>query len=89
MTSVYYTFVTVLVLAVAASILDPKVPYYLSLKVQMAIINIRRLYLMFILHPRNEFTTWMINRRIKSLTQQLQEQLNNGSSNDDSNSNLS
>ena len=89
MTSVYYTLVTVLVLAVAASILDSKVPYYLSLKVQMAIISIRRLYLMFILHPRNQFTTWMINRRIKSLTQKLHEQMNNGSPNDDSNSDLS
>ncbi len=89
MTSVYYTFVTVLVLAVAASILDPKVPYYLSLKVQMAIINVRRLYMMFVLHPRNRFTTWRINRRIKSLTQQLQEQMNNGSPNDDSNSDVS
>ena len=88
MTSVYYTLVTVLVLAVAASILDPKVPYYLSLKVQMAIINIRRLYLMFILHPRNQFTTWMINRKLKSLTQQLHAQLNNGSSGNDSNSDV-
>ena len=77
----YYTFVTLLALIVAASILDPKVPYYLSLKVQLAIIGIKRLYLMFVLHPRNVITTWNINRKIRKLTQQLQEEIKDGDSN--------
>jgi hypothetical protein len=74
----YYTTVTLLFLVVVASILDPKVLYYLSLKVQLGIIGIKRLYMMFILHPRNIFTTWSINRRITKLTKQLESELENG-----------
>jgi hypothetical protein len=76
----YYTFVTLLFVLVVASILDPKVPYYISLQVQLAIFGIKKLYLMAVLHPRNIFTTWRINRRIKKLTKQLQEEIEDGDS---------
>lgn len=78
---VYYTLVTILFVVVVASILDPNVLYYINLKVQLGAIGIRRLYLMFILHPRNLFTTWSINRRITKLTKQLEGELKNGNSN--------
>jgi len=74
----YYTVVTLLFVVVVASILDPKVLYYINLKVQFGILNIKRLYWMFILHPRNIFTTWSINRRITRLTKLLQDELDNG-----------
>ena len=62
--------------AIAAYVIycDPNVSKYVDIQLRLLVINFKGLWLRIQLHPRNPFTRWTFERRMKSLVKQIQEE---------------
>ena len=62
--------------AIAAYVIycDPNVSKYVDIQIKLLSINIRRWWLMVQLHPRNPFTKWSFERKMKALLNQIKEE---------------
>ena len=68
-------------LAVAGVVLymmsvDSNVAKFIDLLTQAAVVEVRRRYLMMIMHPRNPITNWIQARKMAKLARDLRAELN-------------
>ena len=57
-------------------VIDPNVAEFVDLLCQSVLIEIRRRYLMLIMHPRNPITNWIQARKMAKLARDLRAELN-------------
>ena len=60
-------------LIATAMVLDRNVAEYFNLKLQLAVINLKRWYLMAKLHPKNPLTNLMMEIRMRKLLKEIKE----------------
>lgn len=66
--------------AIAAYVIycDPNVSKYVDVQLRLLVINFKRLKLMIELHPRNPFTKWAFERKMRALVDQIKEENEQG-----------
>ena len=66
--------------AIAAYVIycDPNVSKYVDIQLRLLIINFKRLWLQIQLHPRNPFTRWTFERKMRALMDQIKEENEQG-----------
>ena len=71
----YYLCLTIFAVVAYLIATDRNVAEYVNLKFTMLWINIRRYYLMAIMHPKNPITNWIMERTMRKLARELHKEL--------------
>jgi hypothetical protein len=61
----YYSLLTVFAVVIAIMIVEPNVAAYIDLRLQMFMINVRRLWIMITMYPRLTYDKWKFKRLLK------------------------
>lgn len=80
MNTYYYTIFIVFAVIAYMIVVDSNVAKFIELMSRMVVINLKRLYYLFVYHPNNKIAAWMMERRINKMAKQLQKELQNDTS---------
>jgi len=75
MTGIYLFWTTLFVVVAYFIATDESVAEFVNLFFMGVWVQIRRYYMMVILHPRNPITNWIMERKMKKLAEQLLKEL--------------
>ena len=57
-------------------VVDRNAAQFVELLCQSLVVEVRRRYLMMIMHPRNPITNWIMERKMRKLARELAKELN-------------